>query len=116
MASPRLKYGFLRVKGGKNLKEILKNSERVDIPFVDIAIIGSVAVDLKGNRIGKGGGYGDREIKILKSRNKNLKVITNIHDLQLFEDFSYLMEEHDEKVDIIVTPEKIIYVENNPII
>lgn len=108
IASPRLRNGMLRIKNkGKNLKEILINSEKVNIPFVDIAIIGSVAVDLNGNRIGKGGGYGDREISMLKSINKDLIVITNVHELQILNDLSYLMKDYDQKVDIIVTNKKV---------
>jgi len=111
MATPRLKNGFVIVKTKSfNLKEILEKSEKIDeIPKIDLAIIGSVALDKKGNRIGKGGGYGDKEIKILREKNNSLKVLSNVHNLQVFEDLSYLIQEHDEKIDIIVTPTRIIY-------
>jgi len=110
MATPRLSKGFCKVKTYGTLKDILRSAEYTDIPYVDIAIIGSVAVDLKGNRIGKGGGYGDREIKMLREKNKDLIVITNVHDLQVFEDLSHLIEEYDERVNIIVTPTRVIRV------
>jgi len=114
MATPKLKNGFCKVKIFGNLYEILKNSEKIfEIPKIDFALIGSVAVDLKGNRIGKGGGYGDREIKILREKNKNVIVATNVHEIQVFEDFSYLMKEHDEKVNIIITPKRVIKLFNN---
>jgi len=106
MATPRLKKGFCRVKGYySSLRDIIKNSKIVgyNIPEIDFALIGSVAVDLKGNRIGKGGGFGDREIKILREKNPDIIIATNVHELQVFEDFSYLIEEHDQRVDIIVT-------------
>jgi len=111
MATPRLREGFVRVnKTSTHLKEILSNSTKIkEIPKIDLAIIGSVAVDIKGNRIGKGGGYGDREIKILREKNEKIKIVSNVHDLQVFEDLSYLMKEYDEKIDIIVTPTRIIY-------
>lgn len=70
---------------------------------VDIAIIGSVAVDLKGNRIGKGAGYGDKEIFYLKNNNPNLLVGTLVHSSQVMDDFSYLMEPNDIPVDFILT-------------
>ena len=111
MATPRLRKGFAIVNSyGNSLREILQNSKIVgyDIPKPDLIIIGSVAVDKKGNRIGKGGGFGDREIEIINSKFGKVKVITNVHDLQVFDDFDYLMEEHDHKVDIIVTPTRII--------
>jgi len=110
MATPRLKEGFVRVNiKSTNLKEILSKSIKIqEIPKIDLAIIGSVAVDIKGNRIGKGGGYGDKEIKILKEKNEKIKIVSNVHDLQVFEDLSYLMKEYDQKIDIIVTPTRII--------
>jgi len=111
MATPRLRKGFAIVNSyGNSLREILQNSKIVgyDIPKPDLIIIGSVAVDKKGNRIGKGGGFGDREIEIINSKFGKVKVITNVHDLQVFDDFSYFMEKHDHKVDIIVTPTRII--------
>lgn len=70
---------------------------------VDIAIIGSVAVDLRGNRIGKGAGYGDKEISFLKNNNPNLLVGTLVHSSQVMDDFSYLMELEDIPVDFILT-------------
>ena len=115
MATPRLKNGFCKVtKYFNSLKEILKYAKVVgwSLPKIDFALIGSVAVDLKGNRIGKGGGYGDKEIKLLRSKNPDVVVVTNVHDLQVFRDLSYLIEPHDQKVDIIVTPRRIIYVKN----
>lgn len=110
MATPRLKKGFVKIiRISESLKELLKNSLKIrKIPKIDFALIGSVAVDLKGNRIGKGGGYGDREIKILRNLNKSVIIATNVHDLQVFNDLSYLMKDYDEKVNLIITPTKII--------
>ncbi len=101
-----------------NIKEATKISgfEKYGKPLkskIDLMIEGSVAVDLKGNRIGKGKGYGDKEFEILKNKNflnKNLKIITIVHEIQVFEDFSYLMNEKDVRVDIIITNKRIIYV------
>ncbi len=67
---------------------------------VEIFLQGSVAVDLKGNRLGKGKGYGDKEYEILKAMGlikKKPIVITIVHDCQVFEDFSYLKEPHEYK-------------------
>lgn len=78
---------------------------------IDLFIQGSVAVDLKGNRLGKGRGYGDREYWELKEKgllNEDAKVITIVHDCQIVEDFSDLVEENDIKVDYILTPTKIL--------
>ncbi|MCX7785336.1 MAG: 5-formyltetrahydrofolate cyclo-ligase [candidate division WOR-3 bacterium] len=81
----------------------------------DLFIQGSVAVDLKGNRLGKGKGYGDREYEELKIKNllkPNAKVITIVHECQIVADFSYLVREKDVKVNYILTPQRIIEVDN----
>ena len=72
MASPRLKSGFLvmnpkLVKGKERSASTIRGSFKYgtklkNIPKVDFAVQGCVAVDRGGNRLGKGGGYGDREI------------------------------------------------------
>lgn len=125
-----LEDGKLLVVALPHIKDIVEIDERINIKDaakisgferygkslkskIDIMIEGSVAVDLKGNRIGKGKGYGDKEYEILKNSgflNKNLKIITIVHEIQVFEDFSHLMTEKDVKVDIIITNKRIIYV------
>jgi 5-formyltetrahydrofolate cyclo-ligase len=82
---------------------------------VDLMVQGSVAVDRKGNKIGKGSGYGDREFHLLKSLNMmkpKVMVATIVHGEQVFGDMSGLMNENDVKVDFIVTPEEIISVQD----
>lgn len=107
--------GYLEIKGKeladkaitiKNFKKYGKKPET----FIEIFIQGSVAVDLKGNRLGKGKGYGDKEYYDLKNMGllKKPLVITIVHDCQILEDFSYLREPHDIKVDVILTPTRII--------
>lgn len=75
---------------------------------------GCVAVDVQGNRIGKGSGFGDREFQILKNEGvlaDNALFVVVAHDIQVFSDLSYLAEEHDAKADVILTPTKIIRVQ-----
>ncbi|MEW6070173.1 MAG: 5-formyltetrahydrofolate cyclo-ligase, partial [Candidatus Thermoplasmatota archaeon] len=79
--------------------------------IVDIFIQGAVSVDLKGNRLGKGTGYGDKEYWYLKAKNllsENAIVVAIVHELQILNDFSELAMEHDVKVNYIITPERII--------
>ncbi len=119
MASPRLKCGYFllnpkKCKNKENFATTIKGAfilgeSITKLPKVDLVISGSVAVDLKGNRLGKGGGYGDREIKKARQLNKGITVITTVHDMQVVKKVP--TEKHDEKVDIIVTPTKIIYVQ-----
>jgi len=67
-----------------------------------------VAVDRFGNRLGKGGGYGDMEIKHLlyeKSISHDTPIVTTVHELQIIE--SVPIEVHDQKINMIVTPKEI---------
>ncbi|OYT34259.1 5-formyltetrahydrofolate cyclo-ligase [Archaeoglobales archaeon ex4484_92] len=82
---------------------------------LDFFVQGCVAVDLLGNRIGKGSGFGDKEYKILRENkliNDDTLCIVVAHDVQVFDDFSYLCESHDVKVDVILTPTRIVWTEN----
>ncbi len=112
---PRMK-GFLIIESGKagTIREMLRYGKEIDLDeldlHVDVFVQGCVAVDRKGNRIGKGSGFGDREYKILKERgliNGTVYVVI-AHPIQIFDDLSSLMEEHDVKVDVILTPNEII--------
>lgn len=67
-------------------------------------------MDKKGNRLGKGYGYGDREIKFFLEKFGKIPVLTTVHDVQVVD--SVPVEKEDAKVDIIVTPSKIIEVED----
>ena len=70
---------------------------------------GSVAVDLNGGRLGKGGGYADQEIEhlLLKNAiNDKTPVVTTVHEAQIVEEVP--LEPHDKKINMIVTPERVI--------
>lgn len=82
---------------------------------VDLFVQGSVAVDLKGNRLGKGRGYGDQEYWELKNMgllSPSCKVVTVVHNCQIVDDFSSVMEALDVKVDYILTPTQIITIKH----
>jgi len=118
MASPKLKLGYILVnpknsKGRESLASTIKgafkhgtsvNAER--IPKPDLIVEGSVAVDKYGHRLGKGEGYGDIEIKVLRKRFGKIPVVTTVHDIQVV--YRVPFEEKDEKVSIIVTPTKVL--------
>jgi len=120
MATPRLRGGFLllnpeEVKGREAYASTIRGALQLGRPIsleklssVDLAVTGCVAVDLQGYRLGKGGGYGDREISLLRRLAPKAPVATTIHELQLVERVP--VEEWDTKVDIIVTPKRVIYV------
>ena len=120
MASPRLKHGYVvvnptDVKGLENSASTIRGAFKYgrtvgaqEIPKPDLIIEGSVAVDMNGYRLGKGGGYGDVEIKTLKKMFGFIPIITTVHDMQVVEAVPF--EEKDEKVSLIVTPTRVIRV------
>jgi 5-formyltetrahydrofolate cyclo-ligase len=81
------------------------------LPRVDLFITGAVAVDKRGNRIGKGNGsQGDGEDELLSYArliSYETPRITLVHDVQVFDDFAHLMSENDRRVSIIVTPDEV---------
>lgn len=116
MASPRLKKGYIAVtpelfrRYGKRAVTI-GGAFRYGRPLrrlteVDLVVEGSVAVDPFGARLGKGGGYGDREIEEARMAGRGVKVVTLVHDLQVVDEIP--QEDHDERVDVIVTPDRVI--------
>jgi len=123
MPSPRLRHGFVVLDPSKIPREHIREAayirnfmdygEKVDpwdLPEADLVVIGSVAVNEKGARVGKGGGFADLEYGVLREFKKiseNTPVITNVHDLQVLE-MDIPMERHDVPVDLIVTPTKMI--------
>jgi 5-formyltetrahydrofolate cyclo-ligase len=104
---------FKMMRPGTTVKVSIKDLIRSGEPLtrsVDIAVVGSVAVDKKGNRIGKGSGYGDKELAYLKERNPEILSGTLVHSSQVFEDFSNLAQEHDIPVDFILTEKELIII------
>jgi len=119
MASPKLKKGYIlinpeTVKGKENEAATIEGAFKlgesmIEFPKVDMVIEGSVAIDMNGNRLGKGGGYADREIERLfseKSINENTPVVTTIHEIQIVQKVP--SRHHDKKINMIVTPERVI--------
>lgn len=81
-----------------------------DLPHVDLVVAGSVAVNRRGGRVGKGGGYSDLEFALareLGAVDARTRVVTTVHDLQVVGD-AIPMTSHDVPVDVIVTPTRTI--------
>ena len=70
---------------------------------VDLVIIPGVAYDYTGNRLGYGAGYYDR---LLSETKKKLLVVAPAFEEQIVDMIP--AEEHDVKVDIIVTDKRIL--------
>ncbi|NJQ01875.1 5-formyltetrahydrofolate cyclo-ligase [Streptomyces sp. PLAI1-29] len=77
---------------------------------VDVIVLGSVAVNRDGVRIGKGAGYSDLEFALLTEAglvSPETVVVTTVHALQVVDEV-IPAGEHDVGVDYVVTPEEII--------
>lgn len=75
---------------------------------VDVAVVGCVAVDAAGARLGKGGGFADLELALAQEAgmvDEGTIVATTIHPLQLVEPGRIPVTDHDVGVDLVVTPE-----------
>jgi 5-formyltetrahydrofolate cyclo-ligase len=80
---------------------------------IDLVITGAVAVGLNGDRIGKGSGYFDLEFAVLGeigSVEETTPIIAVVDEVQLRDQLPF--EPHDVGVDWIVTPVRIIRVED----
>jgi 5-formyltetrahydrofolate cyclo-ligase len=81
-----------------------------DLPHVDLIVAGSVAVNRRGARVGKGGGYSDLEYAIgrqVGAIDEKTVVATTVHPLQVVAD-DLPTTAHDFFLDLIVTPEETI--------
>ncbi|MEM4527721.1 MAG: 5-formyltetrahydrofolate cyclo-ligase [Desulfurococcaceae archaeon] len=125
MATPRLSNGFLILDPRKIPRNKIKTAATItgsfkfgkiikldEIPPIDLIVTGCVAVDKKGVRLGKGGGYAELEYGILRELNlidERTPVVTTIHDLQVIN--SIPLEIHDLSVDYYATPTKLVKIE-----
>jgi 5-formyltetrahydrofolate cyclo-ligase len=77
---------------------------------IDLAVVGSVAVNHLGARLGKGAGYSDIEVALLAGAgllSDQTAIVTTVHDLQVVDE-ALPESDHDFRVDFIVTPERLI--------
>ncbi len=98
------------------IKGALRHGRVIDldeVPELDFILTGSVAVNLKGARIGKGGGFLDLEYGLLAEAGKVDRatvVATTIHPIQVVRE-NMLVTAHDIPIDVIATPNAVIDVE-----
>jgi 5-formyltetrahydrofolate cyclo-ligase len=115
---PRMKDFVVLRERVKPTIERLKLGKKADLSElrgkVRIFAQGCVAVDIHGNRIGKGTGFGDMEFQLLKKEGvlaEDALFVVVAHDIQVFGDLGYLAEEHDVKANVILTPTRTIRVQ-----
>ncbi len=128
MAVPRLRdqhpFRFLdprqltaeQVREAATIKGALRHGRVVaddELPDIDLVLCGSVAVNLKGARIGKGGGFSDIEYGLLIEAGKiddHTAVATTCHPIQVLRENLPVID-HDLPVDVIATPRAVVEVE-----
>src|SRR6187431_255425 len=104
------------IKEAATIKGALRHGRVValdDLPEIDFVLCGSVAVNLSGARVGKGGGYHDLEYGLLIEAGKiddHTTVATTVHPIQIVREHLQ-MTAHDLPVDLVATPRAVIEVE-----
>jgi len=81
---------------------------------IDLIVCGSVALNKSGARLGKGAGYSDIEVALLAEAGllgEQTTIVTTVHELQVFDE-EIPEQAHDFRVDLIVTPERVIWCGN----
>jgi 5-formyltetrahydrofolate cyclo-ligase len=79
---------------------------------IDLVVCGTVAVNQRGVRIGKGGGYSDLEFALLTEAGligPGTIIATTVHALQILDE-DLPETGHDFRVDLIVTPDEVVRV------
>ena len=78
---------------------------------VDLVVAGCVAVDEGGARLGKGGGFSDLEFAIASEAGMigpDTVVVTTVHETQVVPVGDIPVTDHDVRLDLIVTPERVV--------
>ena len=98
------------IKGALRHGKVVADDE---LPPIDFVLTGSVAVNLSGARVGKGGGYSDLEYGLLIEAGKiddHTTVATTVHPIQILREHLPVTD-HDLPVDLVATPRAVIEVE-----
>lgn len=81
---------------------------------VDLVVSGCVAADPAGGRLGKGGGFSDLEYAVAAEAGlvrPATPVATTVHGLQLVAEGEIPMVDHDVRLDLVVTPDRVVRTE-----
>ncbi len=85
-------------------------------PSVGLVVVGCVAVDRTGRRLGKGGGFADLEYAIAREAGlieERTLVATTVHPRQVVEEGRIPVTAHDVALDVIVTADEVIRCERD---
>lgn len=98
------------------IKGAMRHGQVIDVdqvPQLDLVLTGSVAVNLKGARLGKGGGFSDLEYALLLESgriDRRTVVATTVHPIQILRE-NLPMTAHDIPVNVVATPRAAIEVD-----
>jgi 5-formyltetrahydrofolate cyclo-ligase len=115
LLDPR-KLSQKQVREAATIKGALRHGKVValeELPQIDFLLCGSVAVNLSGARVGKGGGFSDLEYALLIEEgliDEHTMVATTVHPIQIVREHIPLTD-HDLPVDMVATPRAVIEVE-----
>jgi 5-formyltetrahydrofolate cyclo-ligase len=87
-----------------------------DLGAVDLVVTGCVGVGEDGVRLGKGGGFSDLEFAIASEAgliDERTLVATTVHELQVQPAGRIPVAEHDVRVDLVVTPERVLEIDHD---
>jgi 5-formyltetrahydrofolate cyclo-ligase len=105
-----------QIRDAATIKGALRHGRVVaeeEIPEIDFVLCGSVAVNLSGARVGKGGGFSDLEYGLLIEAGKiddHTTVATTVHPVQILREH-LMVTDHDLPVDLVATPRAVIEVD-----
>ena len=112
LLDPR-KLSAKQVREAATIKGAMRHGRVVaeeDLPDIDFVLCGSVAVNLSGARVGKGGGFSDLEYGLLIHAGKiddHTTIATTVHPTQILREHLQ-MTAHDLPVDLVATPRAVI--------
>jgi 5-formyltetrahydrofolate cyclo-ligase len=102
-------------RAASSIKGASRSAQTVDVDDlapVDLVVTGCVAVDESGARLGKGGGFSDLELAVAAQAglvDARTVVVTTVHELQVLATGVIPTSAHDIRVDVIVTPERVLH-------
>jgi 5-formyltetrahydrofolate cyclo-ligase len=91
-----------------------RSAQRVtlaELTPVDLVVMGCVAAGEDGARLGKGGGFADLEFALATAAGligPHTVCVTTVHELQVCAAGTIPLTSHDVRLDVIVTPERVI--------
>jgi len=115
LLDPR-KLSAKQVREAATIKGALRHGKVValeELEPIDFVLCGSVAVNLSGARVGKGGGFSDLEYALLIEEgliDEHTIVATTVHPIQILREHLPHLD-HDLPVDMVATPRAVIELE-----